>query len=97
MEESCWHRVTFYDWVAEIADEYVKKDNPIYVDGRFRYCKYTGSGGGRKGSSGQKGAGEEGRSGGRRLPAPSAYGVSTAASAKKPPATTNDIDEDIRF
>jgi single-strand DNA-binding protein len=36
-----WHRVTFYDRLAEIAGEYVKKGRPIYVEGRLKYGKYT--------------------------------------------------------
>ena len=41
VEETQWHRVTFYDRLAEIAGEYVKKGRPIYVEGRLKYGKYT--------------------------------------------------------
>ncbi|HSX95311.1 MAG TPA: single-stranded DNA-binding protein [Hydrogenophaga sp.] len=41
IEETQWHRVTFYDRLAEIAGEYVKKGRPIYVEGRLKYGKYT--------------------------------------------------------
>ncbi|MBI5278753.1 MAG: single-stranded DNA-binding protein [Burkholderiales bacterium] len=41
VEETQWHRVTFFDRLAEIAGEYVKKGNPIYVEGRLVYRKYT--------------------------------------------------------
>jgi single-strand DNA-binding protein len=41
MEDTQWHRVTFYDRLAEIAGEYVKKGRPIYVEGRLKYGKYT--------------------------------------------------------
>ena len=34
IEETQWHRVTFFDRLAEIAGEYVKKGRPIYVEGR---------------------------------------------------------------
>lgn len=41
VEETQWHRVTFFDRLAEIAGEYVKKGRPIYVEGRLVYRKYT--------------------------------------------------------
>ncbi|APW44384.1 single-stranded DNA-binding protein [Rhodoferax saidenbachensis] len=41
MEETQWHRVTFYERLAEIVGEYVKKGAPIYVEGRLKYGKYT--------------------------------------------------------
>ncbi len=45
VEETQWHRVTFYDRLAEIAGEYVKKGRPLYVEGRLKYGKYTDQGG----------------------------------------------------
>ncbi|WP_137895247.1 single-stranded DNA-binding protein [Ramlibacter sp. 2FC] len=41
VEDTQWHRVTFFDRLAEIAGEYVKKGRPIYVEGRLTYRKYT--------------------------------------------------------
>ncbi len=41
VEDTQWHRITFYDRLAEIAGEYVKKGRPIYVEGRLKYGKYT--------------------------------------------------------
>lgn len=41
VEDTQWHRVTFYDRLAEIAGEYVKKGRPVYVEGRLKYGKYT--------------------------------------------------------
>jgi single-strand DNA-binding protein len=41
IEDTQWHRVTFYDRLAEIAGEYVKKGRPIYVEGRLKYGTYT--------------------------------------------------------
>lgn len=45
VEDTQWHRVTFYDRLAEIAGEYVKKGRPIYVEGRLKYGKYVGQDG----------------------------------------------------
>lgn len=41
VEDTQWHRITFYERLAEIAGEYVKKRRPIYVEGRLKYGKYT--------------------------------------------------------
>jgi single-strand DNA-binding protein len=41
IEDTQWHRVTFYDRLAEIVGEYVKKGTPLYVEGRLKYGKYT--------------------------------------------------------
>ena len=41
VEETQWHRVTFYERLAEIAGEYIKKGTPIYIEGRLKYGKYT--------------------------------------------------------
>ena len=41
VEDTQWHRVTFYDRLAEIAGEYVKKGRPIYVEGRLKYGTYV--------------------------------------------------------
>jgi single-strand DNA-binding protein len=40
-EETQWHRVTFYDRLAEIAGEYLKKGKAVYIEGRLKYGKYT--------------------------------------------------------
>ncbi|MEN9842276.1 MAG: single-stranded DNA-binding protein [Pseudomonadota bacterium] len=45
VDDTQWHRVTFYDRLAEIAGEYVKKGRPIYVEGRLKYGKYVGQDG----------------------------------------------------
>jgi single-strand DNA-binding protein len=41
IEDTQWHRVTFYDRLAEIAGEYVKKGRPLYVEGRLKYGTYV--------------------------------------------------------
>ncbi len=41
VETTEWHRVTFFDRLAEIAGEYLKKGNPVYIEGRIKYGKFT--------------------------------------------------------
>jgi single-strand DNA-binding protein len=48
IEDTQWHRVVFYERLAEIVGEYVKKGSPIYVEGRLKYGKYTDQAGAEK-------------------------------------------------
>jgi single-strand DNA-binding protein len=41
VENTEWHRVQFFDKLAEIVGEYVKKGKPLYVEGRLKYGKFT--------------------------------------------------------
>ena len=47
-EETEWHRVVFYDRLAEIAGEYLKKGKSIYVEGRLKTRKWTDKDGAEK-------------------------------------------------
>jgi single-strand DNA-binding protein len=40
VEETEWHRVVFYDRLAEIAGEYLKKGRSCYVEGRLKTRKW---------------------------------------------------------
>ncbi len=39
-EETEWHRVVFYNRLAEIAGEYLRKGRPVYVEGRIKTRKW---------------------------------------------------------
>lgn len=39
-EKTEWHRVTFYRKLAEIADEYLKKGQSVYIEGRLETRKW---------------------------------------------------------
>ena len=75
MEETEWHRVVFFDRLAEIAGEYLKKGRPVYVEGRLKTRKWTDKDGVEKYTTeimadsmqllgGREGGGEEGGGGG---------------------------------
>lgn len=44
-EETQWHRVVFYDRLAEVARDYATKGRSMYVEGRIKYSKFTGQDG----------------------------------------------------
>jgi single-strand DNA-binding protein len=95
VEDTQWHRVTFYDRLAEIAGEYVKKGRPIYVEGRLKYGKYTDKDGvekntvdiiatemqllGAREGMGAPAGGDEEGGGGARRPAPAPRAAAPAA------------------
>lgn len=40
-EETEWHRISFFNRLAEVAGQYLKKGSSIYVEGRLKTRKYT--------------------------------------------------------
>jgi single-strand DNA-binding protein len=40
-EQTEWHRVVFFNRLAEIAGEYLRKGRPVYVEGKLRTRKWT--------------------------------------------------------
>jgi single-strand DNA-binding protein len=44
-EKTEWHRVKMFGRLAEIAGEYLKKGQQVYIEGALRYDKYTGKDG----------------------------------------------------
>ena len=112
VEDTQWHRVTFYDRLAEIVGEYVKKGTPLYVEGRLKYGKYTDQSGVEKYTTdiivselqllgGREGRGEppsEGNSAPRRAPVAAAPApASRQAPAPRPASGFDDMDDDIPF
>jgi single-strand DNA-binding protein len=97
-EETEWHRVVFYDRLAEIAGEYLKKGKSVYVEGRLKTRKWTDKDGAEKYTTeiiaqemtllgsregGGAGAGGMDEGGGG---APRATPAARPAPASKPPA-----------
>ena len=44
-ERTEWHRVVFFNRLAEIAGEYIKKGSKLYVEGSLRTRKWQGQDG----------------------------------------------------
>jgi single-strand DNA-binding protein len=92
-EETEWHRVTFFDRMAEIAGEYLKKGKSVYVEGRLKTRKYTDKDGVEKYSTdiiatemqllgGREGGG--GGGGGEELGAPASSGGGGYSAPQRP-------------
>lgn len=97
VEDTQWHRVTFFDRLAEVVGEYVKKGSPIYVEGRLSYRKYTDKDGIEKSATdiiasemqllgGRQGGGDEGGGGGYSRPAAAPRAAAPAARPAPAPA-----------
>jgi single-strand DNA-binding protein len=109
-EETEWHRVVFYDRLAEIAGEYLKKGRPVYVEGRLQTRKWQDKEGQDRytteiiatemqllgGRDGGGGAGGD-EGGGREAPAMSRPSGGTSSPARKPAGGFDDVDDDIPF
>jgi len=113
IEDTQWHRVTFYDRLAEIAGEFLKKGRPVYVEGRLKYGKYTDKDGIERNTvdivatemqllGGREGGMGGGDDMGGGAPARAAAPRSAAPAAAKPaPAKSStafdEMDDDIPF
>ncbi len=98
IEETQWHRVTFFDRLAEIAGEYVKKGKQVYIEGRITYRKYTDKDGAEKMSTDI--IATELQLLGGRDDAPAPRQAAPARPAQKPGSTGSgfeDMDSDIPF
>ena len=103
-EQTEWHTVVFFDRLAEIAAEYLKKGSQVYVEGRLRTRKWqdknTGAdrytteivGNEMQMLGGRGGMGGEGGGGGRSSYGGGrpAAGASQDASFNQTPAPTHD-------
>jgi len=101
-EETEWHRVVFYDRLAEIAGEYLKKGKSVYIEGRLKTRKWTDKDGVEKYTTeiiaqemtmlgaregGGGGMGDDMGGGGQeRAPAPRSAPPARSAPASKPAA-----------
>ena len=109
-EETEWHRVVFYDRLAEIAGEYLKKGRPVYVEGRLKTRKWTDKDGVEKYTTeiiaqemqllgSREGGAMPGDDASSATPraAPAARSAPPAKPAPKPATGFDDMDDDIPF
>lgn len=109
VEETEWHRVTFFGKLAEIVGQYLKKGRSVYVEGRIKTRKYTDKDGIEKYATdiianemqmlgGREGMGEpSGDDGGYesapRRPAPRPAAAAPAARQAPPPRPASGFDD----
>ncbi len=111
-EETEWHRVVFYDRLAEIAGEYLKKGRPVYVEGRLKTRKWTDKEGVERYTTeivadqmqllgSREGMGGDDMGGGGGGAAPRSTPAPRPAPASKPAAKSStgfdDMEDDIPF
>lgn len=108
-EETEWHRVVFYDRLAEIAGEYLKKGRPVYVEGRLKTRKWTDKDGVEKYTTeivadqmqllgSREGMGEGGGEGGGGMrSAPASRPAPSKSAPQKSSTGFDDMDDDIPF
>jgi single-strand DNA-binding protein len=91
-EDTEWHRVVFFDRLAEIAGEYLKKGRSVYVEGRLQTRKWQDKDGVEKytteivASEMQMLGGREGMGGGAATGDEEGGGYERAAPAARPAA-----------
>ena len=112
-EETEWHRVVFYNRLAEIAGEYLKKGRPVYVEGRIKTRKWQNKEGVDQfttevvadnmqllgGREAGEGGAAAGGEGGSGAPRPAARAQQAARPAAPVAGGANlsDMDDDIPF
>ncbi len=106
-EATEWHRVVFYNKLAEIAGEYLKKGRSVYIEGKLKTRKWTDKEGvekyttevvasemqmlGSREGGGSGMASDDGGYGGSR------EAGAKPSAAKKPVQSFSEMDDDIPF
>ena len=111
VEQTEWHRVSFFGRTAEVCGQYLKKGSQVYVEGSIRTRKYTDKEGVEKyateirgdrmqmlGSKGGGGMADMDDSGFNQS-APKSQPRANAPAAAQRPASSgfDDMDDDIPF
>ena len=111
VEETEWHRVTFFGKLAEIVGQYLKKGRSVYVEGRIKTRKYTDKDGvekyatdiianemqmlGNREGMGGPFGDDDGPSGGYSRPAPASRPAATAPQSASTPAKPSSGFDDM--
>jgi single-strand DNA-binding protein len=109
-EQTEWHRVVFFNRLAEIAGEYLKKGRPVYVEGRLRTRKWQDKEGQDRyttevvadvmqmlGSREGAGSAPDLEGGAEESSRPAPRAAKPVATAGKPASSMADLDDDIPF
>lgn len=112
-EKTEWHRIVFFQRLAEVAGEFLSKGSQVYIEGQIRTRKWQDKDGQDRWSTeiharemqmlGSKGSSQQGQSqgqtGGFREPAQpqAAPQQSNAPQSQPTPADDSFVDDDIPF
>ena len=100
-EKTEWHRLTVFGRLVDVIEQYVKKGDRLYVEGRIEYSQTEGDGGPKYWTDiivnemvmlGSGGGGGGGGGGGRR-----GGGGFSEQSGGNQPAPANEPDDDLPF
>jgi single-strand DNA-binding protein len=103
-EKTEWHRLTFFGRLVDVVEQWVKKGDRLYVEGRIEYSQTDGEGGPKYwtdivinemvmlGSSGAGGGGGQGGS-----YESESYGGRDSGGGGDRGASVNDADDDLPF
>ena len=111
VESTEWHRVSFFDRIAEVCGQYLKKGSQVYIEGSLKTRKYTDKDGVEKYATeirgdrmqmlGSKGGGMADMDDGgmdQSAPPPRSQPSKPAAPAPRPASSGfDDMDDDIPF
>jgi len=112
VESTEWHRVSFFDRIAEVCGQYLKKGSQVYIEGSLKTRKYTDKDGVEKYATEIRGDRMQmlGSKGGGGMADMDDGGYSQAAPAKAPPRASapaaaprpassgfDDMEDDIPF
>ncbi len=103
-EKTEWHRLTFFDRLADLVEQYIHKGDRLYVEGRIEYSTTEDQGQTRYWTDivvremvmlGSGGPSDGGGSGGRQQ---SSYQASGGSRAPAPPSSPfSEEDDDLPF
>ncbi len=111
-ERTEWHRVVFFNRLAEIAGEYLRKGSKVYLEGSLRTRKWQDNSGQDRytteivanemqmldsRNSGQGGGYPQGQGSAPAPQAAPAQGAAAAAAPAAAPTDFGDFDDDIPF
>ena len=111
-ERTEWHRVVFFNRLAEIAGEYLKKGTKVYVEGSLRTRKWQDQSGSDRYTTeivasemqmldsrgGSGGGSDDGFAGYDQMPeAQGASSSSSSSSGNSPSPAGSDFEDDIPF
>lgn len=102
-EKTEWHRLTFFGRLVDVVEQWVKKGDRLYVEGRIEYSQTDGEGGPKYWTDivinemvmlGSSGTGGGGQSGGYES---ESYGGRDSGGGGDRGASMNDADDDLPF